>query len=171
MPQAGDRQLRLEAIHVTIELATLEIHSGPANAKLQKWLSSIDFQGSGNTRLSKGFEAVKSLLFPYFSRFPHYLPNITTNNDFGLMKLCTNLRSVEVQWVDSELCGNEGPKPVDQLRNEYRLDGMLDLAKLETLTLDGPGEGSTGHLALQELVGGFENEYEKKGRTTKVILK
>lgn len=171
MSQAGSRQLRLESIHATLNTATLEIHSGPANAKLQRWLSSIDLTCSGTGNLSKGFDAVHSLLFPYFSRFPHHLPSITANNDIELMKRCGNLRSVSVQWVSSELSDYNGvPKAVDQLRTEYRLDGMLELARLETLTLNGPGTGSASHTALHNLAKWFEAEFKERDRTTQVVL-
>lgn len=86
------------------------------------------------------------------------------------MRRCANLRSVEVQWVNSELCNNGEPKSVEQLRRDYRLDGMLDLAKLETLTLDGPGEYATGHAALQDLAKWFEAKYKHRGVKAKVIL-
>lgn len=111
------------------------------------------------------------MLFPYFSRFPHHLACITANTEIELMKRCTNLRSVEVQWVDSELCDHHEPKTVQRLRKEYRLDGMLEPNMPETLILNGSGDYATGHSVLKELKKWFEAEFREKGRKTKVIMR
>ena len=98
------------------------------------------------------------------------MPGITTNNDIELMKRCTNLRTVNVQWVNSELCEHGVPKSVERLRKEYRLDGMLSLFNLETLILAGPCELMPGHSSLQQLKEWFHAEFEKEGKKTKVLL-
>jgi hypothetical protein len=102
--RVGDRKLRTETILVAITQTTLEVHSGPGNAKLQKWLSSIDFTVSGETSLQSGFDAVHSLYFPYFSRYPHgSLPAHCTNNDIQLMLKCRNLHKLAITFVYAEL--------------------------------------------------------------------
>lgn len=134
--KAGDRKLRLEAILITVKLVTLEIHNGECNGKLQNWLASLRLQGSGQTSLCTGFDAVHSLYFPYFSRYPFYaLPVDAPNNHIQLMRRCEHLREVKIDFAPGTLQDENGEdKSVDQLRPDYRLDGMLDLPNLKTLT-------------------------------------
>ncbi|KAK3718716.1 hypothetical protein LTR37_004935 [Vermiconidia calcicola] len=161
---AGDRKLRLEAIIVTIKQSTLEIHSGPGNAKLQEYLASLDFSSTGETNLITGFEAVRSLTFPYFSRFPHHHPAITANNDIELMKKSSNLRKVCLNFVWPELFEHgTSQKSVAQLRAEYRLDGMLELGKLKKLILMAPNTR-----VVHELAAWFEGEYAARDRMLEV---
>ena len=165
--RAGDSALRAEAILVNIKQTTLEIHSGPGNAELRKWLSSIDFSVSGETSLESGFDAVHSLSFPYFSRYPHAsLPVKAPNNDIQLMAKCHNLRKVTLTFVLPELVNYNNvsavPKPVDQLRREYRLDSMLSmfqLGELRTIALRGPLQGTRGYTSLQALATWLRSEY------------
>lgn len=145
--RAGDRQLRVETILVAIKQTTLEVHSGPGNTMLQEWLSKIDCTVSGQTSLRTGFEAVHSLSFLFFSRFPHRsLPADTPNSDIKLMLKCPNLREISLNFTAEELTNSyndfELAKPIEQLRDEYRLDSMLamfDHGELRTVRLVGPG--------------------------------
>lgn len=159
--KAGDRKLCLEAILVIIKLATLEIHSGEGNAKLQKWLASLRLQGSGETDLRTGFDAVHSLYFPYFSRYPfHILPSNAPNNDIELMRRCEHLREVKIMFAYGTLSTYSGhEKSVQQLREDYRLDGMLNLPSLRTLTFIATNHM---HAELEPLKAWFEKEYRKR---------
>lgn len=166
--RAGDRRLRLETILVSIKQTTLEIHSGPGNANLQEWLNSLNFTLIGEeTGLRKGVDAIHSLSFPYFSRFPHQsLPVTNPNKDMKLMLKCSNLRKVNLLFVNQELVhhpiGLIRAESVVQLRQEYRLDSMLPLFRwgaLKKIILRGPQEGLTGHAALQALAAWFRLEY------------
>lgn len=170
--QAGDRKLRLETILITLKLVTLEIHSGPGNAMLQKWLESLRLDKSGQTTLCAGFDAVHSLEFPYFSRYPfHFLPANAPNNDVELMRRCNTLRHVKVNFVLSTLYGNPGSlKTVAELRKDYRLDGMLELQNLRTLVLEHPGVDDQGKPLLTPLKKWFEGEFAKKGQVTTVTF-
>ena len=50
------------------------------------------------------FDAVKSLRFPYFSRFPHKrLADDIPNNDVELTCRSQNLRVLDITFVDEEL--------------------------------------------------------------------
>lgn len=159
--QAGDRKLRLESILVTIKLVTLEVHSGPGNAKLQKWLASLRLRGSGETGLTTGFDAVHSLYFRYFSFYPFdHLPGNAPNNDIELMRRCEHLREVKVMFDLGMLSDHYGrEKSVQQLREDYRLDGMLNLPSLRTLTFIASGGNDVG---LEPLKKWFEDEYKKR---------
>ena len=172
---AGDLQLRAEAILVTIQNTTFEVHSGPGNEGFQAWLTDIDFSKiEGSTNCTNGFDAVQKLSFPFFSRFPHRNPSITINKDIELMKTCNNLKTVTTNWNGTELVNflNDivRPKSVDQLRKEYRLEGMLELPKLESLTLQRFRVEYEAMAALKELAQWFENEYQQRGQMVKVII-
>lgn len=141
---AGNRQLRRECLLVALNKCTIEIHSGPGNAALQAWLSKIDFTGV-DTSCKTGFDAITSLTFPYFSRFPYHSPEITRNNDVGLALACKNLRSLSIDFVWEEL-GNISARNsrahrdfaadcARDIRKSYQLDYLLDAAKLEKLQL------------------------------------
>lgn len=41
--RVGNRQLRLEALYITLMQTTFKVHCGPGNEKLQAWLLKIDF--------------------------------------------------------------------------------------------------------------------------------
>lgn len=137
--RAGDRTLRLETIRTTLLNSEIEIHSGPANHQLQQWLASLDFSPI-SMHLKDGFDAVRALSFPYFSRFPHYLPHITSNQDVNLMRKCRNLKRVSLHFVAATVFRNDGSgmqKMADQLVQEYHLDEMLELDELEVLHFSG----------------------------------
>ena len=135
-------RMRLEALLITIEKTTIEIHSGPANQAVQAWLASIDFTRlRGDSSYRSGFDVVKALRFPFFSRFPHRsLPSSAKNEDIQLIRCCKNLSSVRLTFVDEELTyfyNMDGwlAKPVEQIREEYRLDDILGCGKLKHLHL------------------------------------
>lgn len=133
---AGDKTLRLETIRTTLLNSQLEIHSGPANRQLQQWLASLDFSAI-STNLQDGFDVVRKLSFPYFSRFPHHLPQITSNQDINLMKKCRHLKQVCIHFVAEEVVRSGVEKTADQLVREYYLDQMLGLDELEILEFSG----------------------------------
>jgi hypothetical protein len=174
--RAGDRKLRAEVILVSLKHTTMEIHSGPGNAKLQEWLESIDLSVSEQTSLNSGFEAVHALSFPYFSRYPHVsLPSNSPNNDLQLMKKCQNLRRIELNFVLSELYNHSTglPKSLFQLRREYRLHTMLEIFKygeLKTVVLRGPSAGYGGHTALEELGAWLRWEYAVRANLHAAML-
>lgn len=100
--RAGNIQLRRECLLVALNQCTIEIHSGPGNAAFQTWLSKIDLTGTESS-CETGFDAITSLNFPYFSRFPYRRVDITKNNDIGLALACRNLRSLTLDFHPDEL--------------------------------------------------------------------
>ncbi|RMX74598.1 hypothetical protein D0869_12432 [Hortaea werneckii] len=96
--RAGDRLLRQETIRTALEKTTFRIDSFPGNQAFQAWLE-------------------KYLLFPYFSRFPHYnYPADHLNSDIELVLKCRNLETVNIQWASDVLYhGDRHVKTVDQL--------------------------------------------------------
>lgn len=176
--RTANRRVKSEALLVTIKQTTFEIHSGPGNAKFQNWLSSIDLTASGETSLKKGFDAVHSLAFPYFSHYPHAsLPVKAPNNDLQLMAKCKMLRKVEITFVSNEVYNHyhgvgvsPGPKPLDQLRRQYRLDTIRETFKhgeLRSVVIYGPrftitqGDKTidTSHPSPKELATWLKEEY------------
>ena len=141
--KAFNLQNRNECLLVLLEKSTLEIHSGPGLMRTMGFLQSIDFNEAPRkeTSYNLGFDCVRSLRFPYFSRFPHHsLPAGAFNKDIQLMRMCKNLTKVSMTWVDEELLGpgdgngqRYAPKPLEQLRKEYRLDLMFGLKNLKEL--------------------------------------
>lgn len=138
---AGDSTLRQETILVTIEQTTWSIHNIYGHNGFQAWLESVDLRNVSNNYVN-GFDAVKALRFPYFSRFKHHAKQRhEVNNDVELMLKCRNLESVQTQWAGDELLnldmqtGVSSPKTVQQLRAEYRLDRMLNMRSLKELEL------------------------------------
>lgn len=150
-------------------MATMEVWSGLPNPRLQKWLKSIDLSSTGNGNVATGYEAVRSLIFPSFSVNPYILlPAIALNNDIELMRRCRELRKVQIHWFRGAMDNADGTvKSIDKLRRTYRLDGMLELEKLETLTMTGYG---LHRGALEELKKWFEDEFVQRGRKTSVVL-
>jgi hypothetical protein len=83
-----------------------------------------------------------------------------------LMKKCRNLRMLEFTFVGAELdnspFGLGIPKPLNQLRQVYRLDSILDMFKhgeLRSVVLRGPSNHGGGHPSLQELAAWLRGEY------------
>lgn len=137
-----NERFRLDALYVTLNKSTIEIHSGPANKSVQQWLASINFKAiEGDTNYKTGLDAVKSLRFPFFSRFPHTtLPPKAKNEDIVLMQRCKNLHTVSITFVDGEVSDFHNldgylPKPLEQIHAEYRLDEMFKLKNLKHLRL------------------------------------
>lgn len=95
-----------------------------------------------NTSYNLGYECIREMRVPFFSRFPHKtLPKDAFNNDVLLMRACKNLTFVTTSWVGKEVtyfCNRDRyiAQPIEQIVKEYRLDGMLDLRKLKFLHLD-----------------------------------
>ncbi|CAK1365484.1 unnamed protein product [Cercospora beticola] len=161
--RAGDRTLRLETIRTTLLNSEIEIHSGPANHQLQQWLASLDFSCIP-PNLRDGFDVVRKLSFPYFSRFPHYLPHITLNQDVNLMRKCQNLKRVSLHFVATTVFRNDGSgmqKMADQLVPEYHLNEMLELDELEVLHFSGfcSDESDVG---VRGLARWFKEQYDNR---------
>lgn len=160
--RVGNRKLRQETIRVALMNTTLEIHSGPGNRKLQQWLSSIDLSLASKGQ-TNGFDAVKKLSFPYFSFLPYdRLLADTPHGDIELMKKCSNLREVSIYFSPGQVCDYFAPdKSAQQLRQDYRLDGMLGLEKLETLRFLG-WYGSNPNSGICELARWFEDSFKSQ---------
>ncbi|KAK5173131.1 uncharacterized protein LTR77_003253 [Saxophila tyrrhenica] len=188
--QAGSRQFRQETLLAVLRTTTLEIHNGPGNKRLQDWLRSLRFDAvkdeSNRVRNGNGFNAIHRLSFPYFSRFPHArLPPGTVNSDVELMRRSPALQYVKMQWVSQELqeidptTGAWVDKSVSELRDEYRLRGMLDLRDLKRIVFVGPAKldgwmveagWTNGHGALVALKKWFEAEFALRGASVRVVL-
>jgi hypothetical protein len=127
---------------VALKKCTVEIHSGPSNAALQAWLSTIDLTGI-ESFCETGYDAIASLNLPYFSRFPYHDASITKNNDIGLVLKCRNLRSLTLDFHSEELfkvlCrhpeaeGEVASKCALDIRKSYQLDGILGATKMENI--------------------------------------
>lgn len=173
--QAGDKLLRQEAIKVVIETATFAIHSGPGNDKSQAWLGFVDLKlASPNYR--SGFDAVRSLDFPYFSRYPlAILPADNPNHDIELMRRCGNLEVVAMEWVGEAFVDSSAPsrpaKSVGQLCREYRLDRMLVLQEITTLRLIRRRVDTVGETAFQALAAWFRTSLPgQNGSAVQVVV-
>lgn len=174
--RAGNVQLRRECLLVTLKLCTVEIHSGWGNAALQAWLSKIDLTGI-DTFCKTGYDAITTLDFPYFSRFPYGAPGITNNNDVELALACKNLRSLSMDFQPEELysmdcrhCGkifHFAAKCALDIRESYQLDGLLGASKLERLYFDVGGYASL-FLGLTEVADWFKKGFQERGQ--KVIV-
>ena len=171
--RASDKLLRQETIMTTIEQTTFAIHSGPGNAKFQKWLGETKLSlASPNYHLA--FDVVKSLSFSYFSRFHHQtMPATAKDNDIELMVKCCQLESASMVSVGAELfaydnTGQYLAKTVQRLCQEYRLDRMLDIW-LKKLTLIWRGLGDVTD--LERLAAWFRaNMSNVDGRPINVVL-
>lgn len=157
-------------------MCTIDIHSGPSNAALQAWLSTIDLTGI-DSFCKTGFDAIKSLNFPYFSRFPYYDASITKNNDVGLALACKNLRSLTLDLHSEELfrvlCrhpeaeGDVAAKCALDIRKSYQLDGLLSATKLGMIHFRACA--SKDLLAgLEEVVAWMEKGFHERGQ--KVVI-
>ncbi|KAK3116976.1 hypothetical protein LTR53_002123 [Teratosphaeriaceae sp. CCFEE 6253] len=144
---------RAQYITLAIETTMFILHSGPGNAAFQKWLSNTSLTLASLT-YKHGFDAVKSLGFQFFSRYPHRNLDATApNKDVELMLKCMNLQTVTMVWHGTELMHpQEIPKCVELLRKQYRLDRMLKLVNLKQIKLvkhdvDGYDTGVLSNLA------------------------
>ena len=184
LTRTRDARLRLESLLVTIEQTTLNIPSVEANEAIQTWLSHIDFTKlGGETSYETGFDAVKGLRFSSLSHFPHNQLEAADapSQEMQLMAKCKNLKALKLTFVDKDLVVGSShlivrsttwtAKPVDQLRTEYHLDGILSMKELENIDLQ-------VHLSRRDHYywGGevnslgewFEAEFEKRGRKVRV---
>lgn len=172
LARAGNRLLRRECILVALKSSTIEIHSGPGNDALQSWLKKISFEGV-ETFCKNGYDAVCSLKFPYFSRFPHDRPGITVNHDVLLSQECKHLRKISIDFQYNELGGNGCRDPVIKdaatLRTNYQLDGLLECSHLEKLEIQTSVEGAK-RSGIDELIVWFTTEFQKRGQKTVVSL-
>ncbi|RMY64648.1 hypothetical protein D0863_09662 [Hortaea werneckii] len=168
--RAGDRLLRQETIRTALEKTTFRIDSFPGNQAFQAWLERVDLREVSKNYVN-GFDAIKHLLFPYFSRFPHYnYPADHPNSDIELMLKCRNLETVEMEWATDVLYHRDGHvKTVDQLRKEFRLDRMLGLANLKQLTVMGC-DAYEGQQLLHDLAGWFRDNLVGKGGNKVEVL-
>ncbi|KAK5718786.1 hypothetical protein LTR17_015620 [Elasticomyces elasticus] len=170
------KTIRAEYLMLALEKATFSIHSGPGNAKFQQWLNKIDL--SAIASYHTGFDAIKTLQFPYFSRFPHQmLPATTPNSDIELMVKCGNLESISMTWAGDMLIDYTAPTPtgkdVQQLSLEYRLDRLRQLTNLRRVNLVKFRQGTLSLAVLENLAqwirGTLQANYNGKGVDVKII--
>lgn len=176
----GSKRLRHAAIITFLEKSCVEIHSDVANQKVGRFLQNIVFadsaaKTSGETNYTFGFDAIKILNFPFFSKFPHEsLGPSAFNQDIMLARMCKNLTLLSITWADTEVAyqvqGDMFPHPIEKLRRQYRLDGLFHLKKLELLLLRTKTTnwvyelgGHIGHRQVSALKEWFEDEFEKRG--------
>ena len=175
---AGDKKLRRECLLVALNMCTIEIHSGPGNASLRNWLSKIDLTGI-ESFCETGFDAITSLTFPYFSRFPYGSPGITANNDVGLALACRNLRSMSMNFHSEELfriasrhrareAGFVTACALD-IRTCYQLDGLLGASKLERVSFVAGGSKEL-LLGLEEVAAWFKKGFQERGQKVLIEL-
>jgi hypothetical protein len=179
LPEAarvGNIQLRRECLLVALKMCTISIHGGPGNAALQAWLSKIDLTGIGSS-CETGYDAITSLTFPYFSRFPYRNPSITKNNDIGLALACRNLRVLSLSFHCEELAKiscrhskSEAEYAVNcalDIRKSYQLDGLLGATKLEKIHFEAGPCYSAEH-GLTEVAAWLEKGFHERGK--KVVV-
>lgn len=173
--RAGSSLLRRECSLVALKVSTVEIHSGPDNVALQAWLRKIDFSGvetdSGNCQ--NGFDAINTLNFPYFSRFPYDQRSITVNHDVQLALACKHLRTLtldfhfqEISRIESNLrLRNQITQPSQlhiaaaaSIRQKYQLDLLLDAKQLQKIRLR-----ATETRTLEVLSVWFVQEFNARG--------
>ncbi|WPB05647.1 uncharacterized protein RHO25_010300 [Cercospora beticola] len=155
-----------ETIRSTLMTVALEVHSGWGNARLQQWLSELRL-AEISKNMADGFDAVRALRFPYFSRFPYHLPHITSNDDINLMLKCKGLKSVAIAFYPGSVVslwgtGVLGPElSADQLVRNYYLDNMLGLNELEELQFLQYCGGDPS-LGIPALARWFKKEYQQR---------
>ena len=148
------------------------------------WLAGIDFTKlQGDTNYESGYDAVRRLKFPFFSRFPHaQLPQNTPNSDIVLMSKCKNLQDVTLHFHDTELViawyDEEyfESKTISQLRQEYRLDDIFTLPSLRNLQFGiqnlNPWKDTersmAGNDALSDLLVWFKAEFKRRGMSVNI---
>lgn len=172
--RAGNKQLRRECLLTALKKSTIEIHSGPGNAAFQAWLSQINFKGL-ETFLETGADAITSLRFPYFSRFPFKDPAVTTNNDVKLCQQSKNLRELTIDFHPEELFDRDAstrahlPRTAENLREYYQLDGLLNMTNIEKMNFECyASEGEMRH--LRTLMTWFKEQFKLQDRARKVIV-
>ncbi|GAB7328850.1 hypothetical protein MBLNU13_g00728t1 [Cladosporium sp. NU13] len=170
--RAGNIQLRRECLLVALKKCTIESHSGPSNAALQAWLSTIDLTGI-ESFCKTGFDAITSLNFPYFSRFPYHDASITKNKDIELALACKKLRSLTLDFYSEELfrvlCrhpeaeGDVAAKCALDIRKSYQLEGLLRATKLEKIRFRTCASKSL-LVGLEEVVAWMEKGFQARGQ-------
>jgi hypothetical protein len=79
---------------------------------------------------------------------------------------------VEMHFMSQELIhyvdGVFVDKPIQQLRDEYRLDRMRYLPRLEEVVLRGPRGASSGHATLQAIAAFLRREFAVRGKVLRV---
>lgn len=167
------KRLRAIYLRTLIEKTTYSIHSGRGHTGFRDWLNSIDLsQVSSN--YSDGFDAVKKLDFPYFSRFQfNFYTGPASNLDVELMRKCENLAEVTIKWAGDELVDQHTgmKRSMDQLVQDYRLGRMLDLPSVQKVLLRQyrcSGEGMVD--ALGDLRHWFVESYKDKGKEVVVEM-
>ena len=172
--RAGSTQLRRECLLVALNSCTMEVHSGPGNARLQKWLAKVNFSSVG-TSCETGFDAITSLLFPYFSYFPYGGREITTDNDVGLAVACKNLRFMGLQFssfalsVIADECMGDFGLTATRIRENYQLDGVLEAKQLRVLRFYSY-KRDYALQGLREVVMWFQKGFESKGQRVTVEI-
>jgi len=172
--RADSTQLRRECLLVALDSCTMEVHSGPGNARLQKWLAKVDFSGVG-TSCETGFDAIISLLFPYFSYFPYGGEGIMKNNDVGLAVACRNLRTMGLQFYRSSLeeiaheCMGDFELAATRIRAYYQLDHLLGAKQLRELRFFAYGRDYALQ-GLREVVIWFQKGFESKSQRVTVDI-
>lgn len=158
----GNHQLRLESLLLTLKNANWELHSLSSSQRMQAWLSSLDFTEVTGSSIVTGFEGVQSLDFKYFTRFPcaTHIPG-----DIAFMRRCPNLSVVSTTWVTGDFVG----KSVPQLRQDFRLDGILELRSLRKLNINKP-RNSRGHEELIDLAKWLRQGFVEQGQETEVTV-
>lgn len=183
--EAFDHRFRLEGLLVLLEKSSLEIYSGPGLMKLRSFLHYVDFNEATpkDTSYDLGYDCIRALRFPFFSRFPHTtLPADAFNEDIMMMRACKNLTSVATSWMDDELTYFDNvdgyqPKSLERIRKEYRLDSILVLKKLKSFHLRSKmtcrvslALGNEGFKQLVALRKWFVEEFEKRGRAVQITV-
>lgn len=129
-----------------------------------------DLRGMG-PGLVDGFDVIRTLSFPYCSRFPWRNPNITSHMDIGFMRKCKILKMVTLYFVEREILEQvPHPKPASTLRRQYHLDEMLQLSSLETLRIVVPIHLDYWEYdGVHELAAWFKDEFAKLGRKVDAV--
>lgn len=163
-------ELFREALVLGLKRSTIKVHSGPQNTALQTWLAEQDLRGMGPGLVDE-FDAIQTLSFPYFSRFPWRNPNITSDMDIGFMRKCKNLEMFTLYFVEREIFEQvPHPKPASTLRRQHHLDEMLQLSSLETLRIAVPIHLDYWEYDdVHELAAWFKDEFAKLGREVDAV--
>lgn len=139
------------------------------------WLGTLKFDEVLDSRVTKGFGAVVNLRFGALPSRP--LPG-PQHKEAELVLKCANLKRVEMvfPWQRILLFGNEDlsvvEKDIKQLRQDYGLDGILELRGLQELILGWSLPPNwVEESAIMSFAEWFWAEFAQRGRTVKVRLK
>ncbi|KAK3116979.1 hypothetical protein LTR53_002126 [Teratosphaeriaceae sp. CCFEE 6253] len=169
------RLFRSEYLKLAIEQTTFSVHSYIANTSFQQWLALINI--SAGSSYSDGFDAIKRLDLPFFSRYPYNIfPANHTNSDLELALKCRNLESISLNWVGVELIsqtstGQPVGKSLALLRRQFRLDRMLELRNLTSVKLVKRQVGAVELEALERLAEWLRTHVkDKNGKGPEVTI-